>query len=417
MSKSILLKVTGFLVVLFATTGVFFGGVASVGLPERYPEDQYLVSARDAMDHAFVFALIGTFSGMDGLKGWNGAKLRSKPVAIYDVNGKLLFFEFSVIRDNRTVGVVWASASKVLGAPPVYIMQPGVRAYDPDKARSKALRIAKATYPTHDVIGTLLVCYSFPRIGIMVTLRDPKTKRETKLIIDAADYKLVPPGDEKYDGTGYWSFYGRVPDAVRKQRIEDYNKFRSQLVSAMKQAEVNTEGTLDEVVFRRFVLVARINRCPSRTVPLTLHGQETNDYCAVATGQMILQYHGYNYTQAQIAPAMHYHPRGCSQDGQVSGYESLSHGNLDATADGTADWSEAVNEIDANRPLKSGVPHHARACAGYSSCSIFGMLLFQSLYIYDPWGNPDGVLPHEGRIYWERWDEVTHTNWIYVRRR
>jgi hypothetical protein len=409
MRRSIVLKATVFVLALFGIILACFG-VGAVGLPEKYPEEQYMVSTREAMDNAFVFALIGTFSGMEGLKGWNGAKLYSEPLRIYDINGNLLFLEFSVIRDNKTVGVVWASASKVLGAPPVYIMQPGVRGYDPDKARSEALRIAKATYPTQDVVGTLLVCYSFPRMGIMVTLRDPKTKRETKIIIDAADYKLVPSGDEKREGVGYWSFYGRVPDAVRGQRIEEYNKFHNQLVPAMKQAEVNSEGTLDEVVFRRFILVVRIN-CTTRTVPLTLHGQETNDYCAVATGQMILQYHGYNYTQAQIAPAMDYHPGGCGQDGQVSGYESLSHGNLDATADGTADWSEAKAEIDAGRPLKSGIIRHARACAGYSSCSIFGWLFSQSLYIYDPWP------PHAGEIYWERWDEVTHTNWIYVRRR
>jgi hypothetical protein len=412
MKRLIVLKATVFLLVLFGVMAASFDGVASGGSPGKYPEDQYMVSAGEAMDHAFVSALIGTFSGMEGLKGWSGAQLYAEPVRIYDVNGKLLFYEFSVVEDKKTVGVVWASASKVLGAPPVYIMQPGIRSYDPDQARSEALRIASTKYPTHDVIKTLLVCYSFPRMGIMVTLRHSKTTVETKIIIDAADYKLVPPVDEKYEGTGYWSFYNRVPDAIRKQRIEGYERFYNTLVLAIRQAEVNTRARLDRTTFQRLTSTIMLTGVRA-TVPLTLHGQETNDYCALATGQMILEYHGYDYTQASIAPTMGYHPGGCSQDGQVSGYESLSHNNIDAISDLTAVWSEARAEIDANRPLKSGVPHHARACAGYSSCSLFG----QRLYIYDPWGQTDPGLPHEGRIYWERWDEATHTNWIYLRPR
>ena len=411
MKRLIVLKAAVFLLVLLGVMAASFDGVAS-----SYSEVQYPISSREAMDHAFVSALIGTFSGMDGLKGWNGAKLYAEPVRIYDVNGELLFYEFSVVKDKKTVGVVWGSASKVLGAPPVYIMQPGVRGYDPDKARSEALRIASTKYPTHDVIKTLLVCYSFPRMGIMVTLRNPKTRVETKIIIDAADYKLVPPGDEKYEGTGYWSFYDRVPDAIRRQRIEGYEKFHDHIVAAIKQAEVNTGGTLVLPTFKVLASVT-ILTCESATVPLTLHGQETNDYCAVATGQMILEYHGYTYTQDQIAPAMDYHPGGCSQDGQVSGYESLSHNNLNATSDLIAYWSEAKAGIDADRPLKSGVPGHARACAGYSRCNLFGWFLSQSLYIYDPWGQTVPDLPHEGMIYWERWDEATHTNWIHVRPR
>jgi len=386
-----------------------FGGVASAGLPGDYPEDKYMVPTGKARDHVFIFALIGAFSKMRGLEVWDGASIQSESLSIYDVNGKLLFYEFSVVKGGKIVGTVKASASMVLGTS-VYSMQPGIRSYNPDKTRDEALKIAKAKYPTQQVIETLLVCYSYPKIGIMVRLSDPKTKLETTIIVDAADYKLVPPGDDKYDGLGYWSLYSKIPDATRKQRIEDYRKLDNLIVSVIKEAKVDTEGRLDEPIF---IIIAITPESKSLN-NFNLHGQETNDYCAVATGQMILEYRGYVYTQAQIAPAMDHHPSGCTNEGQVQGYESLSGGALDATYDTTANWSEAKAEIDAGRPLKSGIYRHARACAGYSSWWPF---LRSWIFIYDPWGQTDSAqaLPHEGATYWENWDDITHTNWIYVR--
>ena len=142
-----------------------------------------------------------------------------------------------------------------------------------------------------------------------------------------------------------------------------------------------------------------------------LHGQQEWDYCAVATCQMILCYYRYYYSQDQIAPSLNYSPGGCPAD-QSAGYESLSNHHIDATFDNAPTWQKARDQIDELRPLKSGVPHHARACAGYSH-SVFAIIPKQ-LYIYDPspW-NADYKLG--GSIYWEDWDVITHTNFIYTR--
>ncbi len=87
-----------------------------------------------------------------------------------------------------------------------------------------------------------------------------------------------------------------------------------------------------------------------------LYAQQTNVYCAVATGQMILDFYRRYFTQDQIAAAMGTDSGGTSNPGQVAGYESLSNNCLDATYDTSAAWSEAKSEIDANRPLKSEHP-------------------------------------------------------------
>jgi len=62
---------------------------------------------------------------------------------------------------------------------------------------------------------------------------------------------------------------------------------------------------------------------------------------------------------------------GTSNPNQVAGYESLSNKCLTATYDSSADWSEAKAEIDPNRPVKSGIPGHSRACAGWKRQNIW----------------------------------------------
>lgn len=399
----------GLTIALLVIFGLFGFGA------QGYPEEEYLLATKEARQHAFFKALIGAYT-MEGLKLWNGARIGPEPTPIYDINGHVLFLEFPVANEKGTLGYIWVEGSKVLGVPPVYLLLPGARRYDLSLAQKQASLLAQKNYPGWTIVRSLLVCYSFPRVGIMLTLRDQKGATVT-VIMDAADHTIVPQGDAKTEGAGYSSIYGALPAEERKGRVEGYSKYTGLVQEALRKAQLSEESTISEEGFRQLSAIVIFVLGTRRTVPLTLHGQETDDYCAVATGQMILEFWGYSFTQAQIAPAMGYHPGGCSQDGQVAGYESLTTNALDATADGTADWSEAVAEINAGRPLKSGIPHHARACAGYHQYSLFGLFTIQNLYIYDPWGQTIPGLPHEGAIYWERWDSITHTNWIYVRRR
>jgi Peptidase_C39 like family len=156
-------------------------------------------------------------------------------------------------------------------------------------------------------------------------------------------------------------------------------------------------------------------RCTSHDC-FELYAQQTDVFCAVATGQMILDFYKYHFTQDQIATAMNTGAGGTTNPDQVTGYETLSGNCLDATFDGTADWAEARAEIDANRPVKSGIPGHARACAGWKrqNISLIGQPLRRWLRIHDPWPwNAD--ICARGQIVWEDWDAVNHTNFIYVR--
>ena len=83
-----------------------------------------------------------------------------------------------------------------------------------------------------------------------------------------------------------------------------------------------------------------------------LQGQEVDDYCAVATCQMILCYYRYYYTQNQIAPALGYSAgSGCPSD-QSPGYKSLTCNHLNAAFDSTPTFTEAKAQIDALHPIQ-----------------------------------------------------------------
>ena len=171
-------------------------------------------------------------------------------------------------------------------------------------------------------------------------------------------------------------------------------------INATKQLQFCTHYNYNE---------ARSHHC------FVLHAQQVNDYCAVATCQMILCYYRYYYTQGQIAPALGYTAgSGCPPD-QSAGYEQLSCNHLDATYDTSPTWEEARDQINALHPLKSRIPGHARACAGYSYVWwLCDGIKDKKLYIYDPWPwNADYKLG--GAVYWEDWDSVTHTNYVFTR--
>ena len=99
-------------------------------------------------------------------------------------------------------------------------------------------------------------------------------------------------------------------------------------INATKQLQFCTHYNYNE---------ARSHHC------FVLHAQQVNDYCAVATCQMILCYYRYYYTQGQIAPALGYTAgSGCPPD-QSAGYEQLSCNHLDATHEGVTDAPTVVS--------------------------------------------------------------------------
>jgi hypothetical protein len=235
------------------------------------------------------------------------------------------------------------------------------------------------------------------------------------------------------EGNFAWSFYDSIDEKTRQKKLAKYNeanKLRLKVSDTTRLRVTTTRKLSSLLAVKEIKDVIALRSTKTRLLQFcnhyghtenrshhcfVLHGQQVNDYCAVATCQMILCYYRYYYTQNNIAPSLNYTAGSGCPANQGPGYESLSNNHLEATFDTSATWEEARNQIDALHPMKSGVPGHARACAGYSydHWGIIGGVFNKKLYIYDPWPwNADYKLA--GTVYWEDWESVTHTNFIYT---
>jgi hypothetical protein len=424
-------------------------------------EEEYSVPKEKALDHAATRMLIGVVTKTPGLEGWKGATVNPQPLVIHDINGKLLFFEFSVEKAGKIVGRLKASASKVLG-PAVYTAEIGPRLWDADKAAEQAKKIAQKKFRNATIMSTQLVCYSYPKLGIMVVMADPKTKEETgRIVVDVASFEIVPeaPTEEDTVGIGIWSMYDSIPQKDRRDRISRWeadDKLQEFVKNEAKKLKISLRARLSErdfgametalgkVLAKRLVekKVSKGAANPSfstgkiqlieipwiieKRIQLTLHGQQHCVWCACASGQMILQHHRYCYEQIDIATAMGtaWSPDSCgggtSYNGIVNGMESLSRNYLDAVRLSPT-WSWTKSEIDQDQPLVSCIPGHARACSGYRRFNWLPWLpwpIHRHLYIYDPWppdANNTYCDPHGGAEYWEDWDVTTYWDFVHIR--
>ncbi len=371
--------------------------------------------------------------GNDELTRLAAADLKAEPLVIHDLAGPALFYDFEVTDEDETVGIVRAAASPTIGTPLVSA-QLGPRGWDPDDATRAAEAAVKKEHDGAKVTGSRLVCYCYPKIGVEVSFDVPR-QGSGRTIIDVSDgLPVVNLGADEAEGSTAYSYYGAVVAPTEKKRRRRWSQHEEELEILKRIAPplVEVEGRIDvdarielyDSLVREFPYVIfplssqKVVRFGPRCSPhecFELYAQQTNVYCAVATGQMILDFYRWYFTQDQIAAAMGTGPGGTDNTGQVAGYESLSDNGLDATYDTSAAWSEAKLEIDANRPVKSGIPGHARAAAGWMktwSWIAFGYDL--SLKIYDPWPWNANICAG-GAVVWEDWDAVTHTNFIYVR--
>jgi hypothetical protein len=361
-------------------------------------------------------------------------EINPEPLVVHDLNGQVLFYLFDAMERNRVVGSIRASASRMVG-PAVMAVELGARKWDASRATRQAQAAAKRRFPNATVTATELVCYSYPKIGVRVMVETDGQAAQS-LIYDVASLAPVERfGDDELEGMSAWSYYHTIaePRAAERERIWN-----------LADAELEAARTATPRIFERGFSARELTRIKTSLIVASdyaaisfysskvlkfgprctphdcfeLYSQQTDVYCAVATGQMILDFYRWNYSQDQIAAAMNTDAGGTSNPDQVTGYESLSHQCLNATFDSSADWAEAKAEIDANRPLKSGIPGHARACAGWQRQNLFLISKQPTrwLRIYDPWPWNANIC-QGGAIVWEDWDTVNHTNFIYVRHR
>lgn len=339
------------------------------------------------------------------------------PETIFDLSGEPLFYDFPVISPRRTkVGLVRASANRVLGvgAPALYV---GAPAWNLRDAARRARRLAGREH--REIIESLPVCYAYPKLGIEVRWHDG-VRQQGRTIYDAGDLTVVPERSEPdLRGPGTWSVYDNLTDEVARRAVDEYARYDDLTDEVLgRLGIVLPRGTLELVHWDLLqnLVVAVLSFWRTAHLGLTLHGQETAYWCTVATGQMLLEFHGYSYTQSQIATAMGTGTSGTSWAGEEAGLESLTKKQYDAGSDFQPTFAKAKAEIDAQRPFDYSYSKHSMACAGYRQQQIFvlGTKADDALEIYDPWP-PTTASGKGGTIRWENWGAASVAGYVYLR--
>ncbi|HIH96294.1 MAG TPA: hypothetical protein HA348_02180 [Thermoplasmata archaeon] len=371
---------------VFLISLLLMGSILVVGASrDDYSVENFYVNEDTAWMHAREYLTQFVADELPGLEDWDGAQVEKKPVTVYDIHGKKLFYEFTVTKEGRAIGEIEIAASKVLGSSlGRVILRPPL---DRETAAQKAMEVAEKEYHDYKIQSTKPVCYSYPKEGVMVTLAKPEAKEEKMVIIDVYSASVVPLKEPEKEGElGAWSIYDKLSAEERAKGIEKWDS------DAEFIADQLSNGILDNG--------DRGSR-GSKTLSVPLYAQQYSNYCAAATGQMIAKYYGTTHSQSYVAGYMGLTPGGggANDSAQLNYYHS-GLWKYGSHREDSPSYSVTKSEINANRPLKSGVPGHARCCRGYYDTGSL-------IYINDPYGN--------GYTYWEPWSLRTHTIDIHVK--
>ncbi len=384
------------------------------------------VSLKRASSHARTQLLLGVLTKTEGIKGWRETTLGS-PLVIYDLNDEQLFFNFPVFNyEGKQLGQVWTSASRINGAPVQSILL-GDLPLNLKQVTYKAGEIVYQKYK-RKILGTKLVCYAYPKLGIVVEWDNKGESQKT--IIDIGDFSIVPDSVEhEMRGPGAVSSYEKISEKAASEGIEKYKRYDEMIDELQDRSGVDLSKPIkrgDFEIAQAVLEVEYIFPTLFYTKILTfcthgfshecfrLHGQENGVWCVVATGQMILDFWRFYETQTNIAAAMNTGVGGTSYAGEVNGLGSIACSHFNATHDANPTLTEALAEIDANRPFDYSYSYHAMACAGYRRLNLLKYFADPqySLLIYDP--SPVNV----GTIRWETWGSGISAvdGFVYLRR-
>ncbi|KKG10855.1 C39 family peptidase [Methanosarcina sp. 2.H.A.1B.4] len=375
---------------------------AAAAIEEKTIEKNY-VSVKEAEVHAktalYDFVLIGA-PGSNS-RDWTNATVNPDSLLIYDTNGKKLFYQFTVENNGINIGAIKVAASKVLGDP-IRTIEFYSEDWDMKKEVENAKKLVAKDPKNANVTSSKVVCYSYPKIGIMADIQESKSKEEKSKLFDFSGSEIIDKSINDTNSseiTDVWSLYSEIPEEEIEGRLVAWDEYDKR---AKEIADKNFEE--DEVQIK----IAGVQK----TLSFTRYTQENDYYCAPATGKMIANFYDVTHTQTYIAGMMLVVTGlGTSIYDQMEYYEDSDGLDKDGSYyDSSPTWDEAKTEIDNNRPLATLISGHTRACAGYCQ----GADGNNYLYIYDPWSLNFGN-SYRGGIYWEDWDLITHQYHIYVK--
>ncbi|MGQ0683489.1 hypothetical protein [Bradyrhizobium sp.] len=324
---------------------------------------------------------------MSGLNLANTRVSQDQTSDIRDLNGKALFRDYAIVDSNGAkIGLVRSSG---VGAqlPLIDAIFVGRLLYDERTVEAGVIAKAGVDYPGATFASKGLVCYGYPRVGVRLTVTGSGGGAPFDVVYDAHMASMVreirgaaPPAEAGFaaanvEGEPFYSYSARLPEAgggaefaPQWGRALDYIRLISRSTPGGFRPSSRLEFG-DAVAAMRAEAVSPADRKPAMrgiTLPIPLIGQETPVYCAVATGQMILNYIGVTgLTQQQIATAFRTTSRGTLNEDMIAGLATLTAGRWSATLDEDPTADKTAQYLAGFVPGKSGIYGHARLMRGW----------------------------------------------------
>ncbi len=293
-----------------------------VGLPTLSKEETDWIATQR------LFLLLRPSTAADEINDnmrWNVEKLDLPKVGrlewhnedLYDVSGNLLFRDKTRTLPSGDELRLRTAASPWLETP---VWQESIGEPLPIRKWLEAARRMAKEKGLVPVSGPKqLVCYSYPKLGLLCTSPDLRT-----MVVDLGDasigsfqpYRVEPDLDPGL----VWSPYEEFLIEESRTRLEGQAREAfSRNLQRLSNAQVHRKASLSAKAQAAFKATKDCG------LKLGLAGQDNNYYCACATAVMLLGFHGITKSQSDAAAVMHpVDPDGCTVANQIKGYDELS---------------------------------------------------------------------------------------------
>ncbi len=350
-------------------------GLALIPFANAQEENNYSVTTEEAFESANANIINFIVANAPGFENWTRATIDPKPLELYDITGQKLFYRFSIYKEKKVIGTIDICANKTLG-PSVYDITFGPKPYEMSEAVKKSKEITKNKYPTGKIESTNMVVYSYPRVGAMTVVKD-KAGVEHRIFVDV--YTLDEVQDKPATETefGVWSIYDQILKFGNENNLKEWEK-SDNITKSIKKAAANKGVNINATVTEENIKILGdevvLDSFTGKILDVEGIGQERDVFCGPACIQMLCEYYN-NPTPVPTQDTI-YRGDGLWSWNPDSIYTSGLSAN-DIVEWATCRWgktgtittrlfnSDAISEIENERPFFTMIPGHFRLCKGY----------------------------------------------------
>jgi len=316
------------------------------------------------------------------------------PITIKDINGGLLFYDFSLSIARKRVGTMRIAANDLLGYPLVSIHEK-ITTDNAVRRKQVSAKIKKqANNP--QIVSMELVCFNYPRLGFLVTFNT--SIGETKQVIvdpefpESEMFEVPEGGAGDIEGEVAYSVLNSLPEggAQSSRAFTGLDKIMDDLTGNAFVPLVPPASSGQQQAFSAHManlLLPALQDMPEgigapseKVIDIPFESQKTPDFCVLACMDMLAHKLGVvpptdqDSIEALLtqAPAL-YNTGGIRPSDQLASFGRVFSPALFSVAiDSQPSWDKSIAVIDQGRAFKSGIIGHARVACGYSIVPITG---------------------------------------------